>query len=141
MNKVKDRKPYYPDSIERLKKLEKDKGYERVNSLSCTTPHLTREIKAYNKYELDEVWSSALYFKRIDYKNTEDFACKAIDYCNNELWGNLGVSVIIKDQDKKFNKHLTELYIDRLNYGTVAINEWAAMGYIIPQLPWGRLPR
>ena len=140
MNKIKDRKAYYPDSIERLQKLEKDNGYDRVNSLSCTTPHLTREIKAYNKYELDEVWSSALYFKKIDYKNTEDFANKAIDYCNNELWGNLGVSVIIKDQDKKFNMHLTELYIDKLNYGTVAINEWAAMGYIIPQLPWGGFP-
>ena len=53
-----------------------------MNSLSCTTPHLTREIKAYNKYELDEVWSSALYFKRIGYKNAEDFANNAIDYCN-----------------------------------------------------------
>ena len=29
MNKIKDRKAYYPDSIERLQKLEKDKGYER----------------------------------------------------------------------------------------------------------------
>ena len=140
MNKVKERKAYYPDSIERLQKLEKDKGYERVNSLSCTTPHLTREIKAYSKYELDEVWSSTLYFKRIDYENAEDFANKAIDYCNNELWGNLGVSVIIKDQNKKFNQHLTDLYINKLNYGTVAINEWAAMGYIIPQLPWGGFP-
>ena len=44
MNKAKDRKAYYPDSIERLTKLEKDKSYERVNSLSCTTPHLTREM-------------------------------------------------------------------------------------------------
>ena len=32
---------------------------------------------------------------------------------------------------------LTNLYVDNLNYGTVAINEWAAIGYIIPQLPWG----
>ena len=35
---------------------------------------------------------------------------------------------------------LTDIYIDKLNYGTVAINEWAAMGYIIPQLPWGGFP-
>ena len=27
-----------------------------------------------------------------------------------------------------------------MNYGTVAINEWAAIGYIIPQLPWGGFP-
>ena len=140
MSKAKERKAYYPESIERLEKLEKDKGYERVNSLSCVTPHLTREIKAYSKFEIDEVWSSTIYFKKIEYTSIEDFANKAIDYCNDELWGNLGVSVIIKDHDRKFNKHITNLYIDKLNYGTVAINEWAAIGYIIPQLPWGGFP-
>ena len=140
MSKAKERKAYYPESIERLEKLEKDKGYERVNALSCVTPHLTREIKAYSKFEINEVWSSTIYFKKIEYTSVEDFANKAIDYCNDELWGNLGVSIIIKDHDKKFNKHITNLYIDKLNYGTVAINEWAAIGYIIPQLPWGGFP-
>ena len=140
MSKAKERKAYYPDSIERLEKLEKDKGYERVNALSCVTPHLTREIKAYSKFEIDEVWSSTIYFKKIEYTSVEDFANKAIDYCNDELWGNLGVSVIIKDHNRKFNKHITNLYVDELNYGTVAINEWAAIGYIIPQLPWGGFP-
>tara|TARA_B100001287_G_scaffold265412_1_gene258279 strand:+ start:391 stop:2037 length:1647 start_codon:yes stop_codon:yes gene_type:complete len=140
MNKAKDRKAYYPDSIERLTKLEKDKSYERVNSLSCTTPHLTREIKAYNKYELDEVWSSTIYFRKIAYSNAEDYVKKSIDYCNNELWGNLGVSVIIKNHNSKFNKHITNSYIENLKYGTIAINEWAAIGYIIPQLPWGGFP-
>ena len=140
MNKAKDRKAYYPDSIERLTKLEKDKSYERVNSLSCTTPHLTREIKAYNKYELDEVWSSTIYFRKIAYSNAEDYVKKATDYCNNELWGNLGVSVIIKNHNNKFNKHITNSYIENLRYGTIAINEWAAIGYIIPQLPWGGFP-
>ena len=140
MSKAKERKAYYPESIERLEKLEKDKGYERVNALSCVTPHLTREIKAYSKFEIDEVWSSTIYFKKIEYTSVEDFANKAIDYCNDELWGNLGVSVIIKDYTKKFNRHLTELYISNLDYGTIAINEWAAIGYIIPQLPWGGFP-
>ena len=140
MSKAKERKAYYPESIERLEKLEKDKGYERVNALSCVTPHLTREIKAYSKFEIDEVWSSTIYFKKIEYTSVEDFANKAIDYCNDELWGNLGVSVIIKDHDRKFNKHITNLYVDKLNYGTVAVNEWAAIGYIIPQLPWGGFP-
>ena len=140
MNKAKDRKAYYPESIERLNKLEKDKAYERVNKLSCVTPHLTREIKAYNKYELDEVWSSAIYFKRIGYTSSEDYSNKAIDYCNNDLWGNLGVSVIMKDHDKKLNSHILENYIEKLEYGTIAINEWAAIGYIIPQLPWGGFP-
>ena len=140
MNKAKDRNAYYPESIERLNKLEKDKSYERVNNLSCVTPHLTREIKAYNKYELDEVWSSALYFKRIEYSSPEDYSSRAINYCNKELWGNLGVSIIMKDHNRKLNSHILKNYIENLNYGTVVINEWAAIGYIIPQLPWGGFP-
>ena len=27
-----------------------------------------------------------------------------------------------------------------MDYGTIAINEWAAIGYIIPQIPWGGFP-
>tara|TARA_Y100001958_G_C21242855_1_gene571346 strand:- start:2629 stop:4275 length:1647 start_codon:yes stop_codon:yes gene_type:complete len=140
MNKVQDRKAYYPESIDRLDKLEKEKGYERVNSLSCVTPHLTREIKAYSKYELDEVWSSTIFFKKIEYTSTDDFVNKSIDYCNNDLWGNLGISVIIKEHNKKINKPITDFYVENLNYGTIAINEWAAMGYVIPHLPWGGFP-
>ena len=56
------------------------------------------------------------------------------------MWGNLGVSVIMKDHDKNLNSHILENYIEKLEYGTVAINEWAAIGYIIPQLPWGGFP-
>ena len=140
MKKTKNRDAYYPESYERLNKLEKDKNYERVNDEQCATPHLTREIKAYNKYELDEVWSSAIYFKKLEYTSPENYAQKSINYCNNELWGNLGISIIMKNSNKKFNKHILEKYISDLNYGTIAINEWAAMGYIIPQLPWGGFP-
>mgnify|MGYP005644958749 FL=1 len=46
----------------------------------------------------------------------------------------------MKNSNKKFNKNILEKYISDLNYGTIAINEWAAMGYIIPQLPWGGFP-
>ena len=140
MKKTKNRDAYYPESYERLNKLEKDKNYERVNDEQCATPHLTREIKAYNKYELDEVWSSAIYFKKLEYTSPENYAQKSINYCNNELWGNLGISIIMKNSNKKFNKHILEKYVSDLNYGTIAINEWAAMGYIIPQLPWGGFP-
>ena len=140
MNKISDRKAYYPDSLERLNKLEKDKSYERLNNLDCLTPHLSREIKAYNKYELEEVWSSTIYFKKIEYDSSEDFVKNASDYCNNQLWGNLGVSVLIKNHDKKFFKHITSAYISNLKYGTIAINEWCAFGFIIPQLPWGGFP-
>ena len=86
------------------------------------------------------MWSSALYFKRIEYSSPEDYSNKAIEYCNNKLWGNLGVSVIMKDHNRKLHSHIFENYISNLEYGTLPINEWAAIVHIIPQLPWGGHP-
>ncbi len=140
LKKVDDRYSYYPNSIDLLNKLEKDKHYQRHNELSCATPHLSREIKSYSKYETSEVWGTSIYFKKLDSTDDLDFSKKAIDYCNNSLWGNLGASVIIKNHKRKGIKEITESYVNNMKYGTIAINEWSALGFIIPSLPWGGYP-
>ena len=140
MKKVDDRYSYYPKSIELLNKLDQDKSYERLNDESCATPHLAREIKSYSKYETSEVWGTSIYFKKIEYINESDYSDKVIDYCNNTLWGNLGATVLFKKYKTKKNIPITNKYVDKLQYGTVAINEWSAIGFIIPALPWGGYP-
>ena len=92
------------------------------------------------EYADKEVWSTALYFKEIPYTSYEDFCIQSIDYVNNELWGNLGISVLIKNHNSKANQTILHKYVDGLKYGTVAINEWAALGFAIPTLPWGGYP-
>jgi len=140
MKKVDDRYSYYPKSIDVLNKLEKDKSYERLNDESCATPHLSREIKAYSKFETSEIWGTSIYFKKIEFTNDTDYASKVIAYCNDTLWGNLGATVLIKKYNNKKNKSITNMYVNNLKYGTVAINEWSAIGFIIPALPWGGYP-
>ncbi len=140
MNKIDDRLSYYPNSIDNLNKLEKDKNYERLNSESCATPHLSREIKAYSKYETSEIWGTSIYFKKIKYNNENDYVKSVISYCNETLWGNLGATVLFKNYRSKKNKSFIKLYVNNLKYGTVAINEWSAIGFIIPTLPWGGYP-
>ena len=88
----------------------------------------------------EEVWNSTLYFKEIEYTDYESYANNSIAYVNNELWGNLGATVLIKDYKKKRNTEVVENYKNNLNYGTVAINEWAAIAFIIPTMPWGGYP-
>ena len=84
--------------------------------------------------------TNSIYFKQLDYDTPESFANNAIEYCNNELWGNLGASVIIKSYKRKHNKKILDNYVYNLKYGTIAINEWSAIGFIIPTLPWGGYP-
>ena len=41
---------------------------------------------------------------------------------------------------KKTNDVILNTYVEELKYGTVAINEWSALGFVIPTLPWGGYP-
>ena len=140
MKKIDDRFSYYPNSLKVLNDLEKDKNYERLNDQTCATPHLSREIKAYSKFETSEIWGTSIYFKKIGYEDELDYVNNAISYCNETLWGNLGATVLIKKYNNKKIKPITNTYVDNLKYGTVAINEWSAIGFIIPTLPWGGYP-
>ena len=78
-----------------------EKNVQQVNDESCATPHLTKDLELNDHYENNEVWSSALFFKYIDYENEQDYASKSIDYVNNEVWGNLGVAVLIKKHSSR----------------------------------------
>ena len=136
----KDRYTYYPNSGETLQQLKKDKNINQENDLTCATPHLTKDLELNDFYENNEVWSSTLFFKYLDHDGDTDFVHKAISYVNEKVWGNLGVAVLIKNHDNKKNKATTKNYVDNLKYGTIAINEWPALGFIIPTMPWGGYP-
>lgn len=140
LKKIGDTTSYYPDAVESLKKLQNKKNYEQINDQVCSTPFMVSDLDADEQFSIEEVWNSTLYFKEIEYTDYESFANNSIDYVNNELWGNLGATVLIKDSKKKRNSEVVESYKHKLNYGTIAINEWAAIAFIIPTMPWGGYP-
>ena len=136
----KDRLAYYPNSTETLKRLKSNKTIFQENDLTCATPHLTKDLDLNDYYEKNEVWSSTLFFKYLEHDNDLDYVNKAVSYVNQDVWGNLGVAVLIKKHDSKKVKDITKNYVDNLKYGTIAINEWPALGFIIPTMPWGGYP-
>ena len=140
LKKVGDTTSYYPGASEKLDQLLETENYDQINNLSCNTPFLVSDLDLEKEYANKEVWSTALYFKEIPYTSNENFCSNSIEYVNNELWGNLGVTVLIKNHKKKTNQSILNAYVENLKYGTVAINEWAALGFVIPTLPWGGYP-
>ncbi len=140
LKKIGDTTSYYPGAVESLKELQNNKNYEQINDQVCSTPFMVSDLDSDEKFSIEEVWNSTLYFKEIEYTDYESFANNSIDYVNNELWGNLGATVLIKDSKKKRNSEVVENYKHNLNYGTIAINEWAAIAFIIPTMPWGGYP-
>ena len=140
LKKVGDTTSYYPGASENLDQLLETENYEQINNLSCNTPFLVSDLDLEKEYANKEVWSTVLYFKEIPYTSNENFCSNSIEYVNNELWGNLGVTVLIKNHKKKTNQSILNDYVENLKYGTVAINEWSALGFVIPTLPWGGYP-
>ena len=65
LSKEKDRLAYYPKSSETLNSLKESKHITQENDLSCSTPHLTKDLELNDYFEQNEVWSSTLFFKYI----------------------------------------------------------------------------
>ncbi len=70
------------------------------------------------------------------------FLEKAVDFANERLWGTLSASVIVHPSllDDRATGEAVERSLARLRYGTVAVNCWAGMAFVLGTLPWGAYP-
>lgn len=61
----------------------------------------------------------------------------AIDFANNQLSGSLGASIIVAPADHKSMGTAFDEALVELRYGTIGINVWSAIGFLLPTLAWG----
>jgi hypothetical protein len=74
--------------------------------------------------------------------STAEYLEHAVTFCNENLWGTLGATIIIHPKTKKepgFAEVLQQGIAD-LRYGTVAINAFVGAGYLLMTPPWGAFP-
>lgn len=61
----------------------------------------------------------------------------AIEFANTQLDGSLGASIIVAPADhKSMGKAFDEALVE-LRYGTIGVNVWSAIGFLLPTLAWG----
>ncbi|MFM7413903.1 MAG: aldehyde dehydrogenase family protein [Planctomycetota bacterium] len=56
------------------------------------------------------------------------------------LPGSLAASVTIPESLPPSDRRRVELLVEHLEYGTVAVNTWSALGYSFAAVPWGGFP-
>ena len=62
-------------------------------------------------------------------------------YCNNELRGTLGANILIHPKTiRQIGKKQFESMVAELKYGTISINGWSGLGFLVTQCPWGAYP-
>lgn len=69
----------------------------------------------------------------------EAFCTRASALCRR-LPGSLAASVTIPESLSAADGQRVERLVEHLEYGTVAVNTWSALGYAFASLPWGGFP-
>jgi hypothetical protein len=71
-----------------------------------------------------------------------DFIRKAVEFANDGLWGTLGCSIIVHPKSMKDPAiaAAVEQAIADLRYGTIGVNHWSAVGFLLGTTPWGAYP-
>ncbi|MCQ4118140.1 aldehyde dehydrogenase family protein [Rhodococcus tibetensis] len=69
-----------------------------------------------------------------------EFLRAAVDFANTKLDGTLGASLIVAPADRKRMGSAFDDAIADLHYGTIGINVWSAIGFLLPSVSWGAYP-
>ena len=70
----------------------------------------------------------------------QGFLDAAVTYANDQLQGTLGANLLIDPATERSLGTGFERAISELHYGSIAINAWTALGFIVPTLTWGAYP-
>ncbi|APE32709.1 aldehyde dehydrogenase [Nocardia mangyaensis] len=69
-----------------------------------------------------------------------EFLGNAVDFANDELMGTLGANIIAHPGTIKALGGALDTAIEKLRYGTVALNAWTGLAFLTPRASWGAFP-
>ncbi|MDQ2093660.1 aldehyde dehydrogenase family protein [Rhodalgimonas zhirmunskyi] len=89
----------------------------------------------------NEIFAPVLSTHEIAETDPESYLRAAIRYANDELHGTLGGNILIHPATmKQIGRKRFEEIIAEFHYGTVAINAWTGLGFLLTACPWGAYP-
>lgn len=134
------RKAWYPGSSERWSKFVRRYSANAAPHQPDELPLcLLTDVPA-DAQELalsEEAFCPVLAECPIDADDAEQFLQRAVDFANDSVAGTLSCSILAPPAT---SKAALETAIDKLNFGTVALNTWAALGFAFGSTTWGAFP-
>ena len=73
-------------------------------------------------------------------ETTLDFLHNAVQFCNEKLYGTLGVTILVHPKTVKQLGLDFEAALSALHYGSIGINIWSAAAFLLVQATWGAFP-
>jgi aldehyde dehydrogenase (NAD(P)+) len=147
--KVPPRQAYYPGAEDRWRKLTT--GREQLKHLGNAMPGSlpwtfisgldpdARDEPLYSQ----EAFCSVIAETRVGSADPAEFLERAVEFCNNKLWGTLNANLIVHPQslkDPRINLAV-ERGIAKLRYRVIAVNAFIGMPFVLAAPTWGAYPR
>lgn len=135
------RPAYYPGVEDRLAAFQAEAGNSTEVSRGNAPPVTIAETADSDYFCKTEVFGPAMSITELDADDAESFLRAAVAYANDELHGTLGANIVIHPATRRVmgNQRFNEI-ISELRYGTIAINTWSGIGFLLAQCPWGAFP-
>ncbi|WP_017588239.1 aldehyde dehydrogenase family protein [Nocardiopsis ganjiahuensis] len=134
------RTDYYPGARQRLEGvLEAHPGAETHAEDGCRV--LVPDVEGLDDVLVtDEVFGSALGVVRLPGDTADEFLGRAVDFANDSLPGTLGATLIVDPRTRRTHRAAVDAAVEGLRYGTVGVNCWSAIGFLLGHTPWGAHP-
>lgn len=134
---------YYPGAQQRLDAFaqhgDQVKKIKRTGAPDCVIVPFEKGDTHY--YSENEVFAPAMNIHRMRGKDPETYLRDAIKFANETLHGTLGGNILIHPRTiREIGRRRFDEIIAEFRYGTISINSWAGLGFLLVQTPWGAFP-
>lgn len=142
------RAAYYPGAVERCTAfLAAHPDAERIGSAGpgqlpwVLVPEVDPEAADEICFR-QEAFCSLMAHTSLEAASPAEFLDRAVEFANRRLWGTLNATLVVHPAtlDDAETARAFARAVEKLHYGTVAINAWAAVGYGLVVTPWGAPP-
>lgn len=135
------RAAYYPGAQGRQEEfLRHAKDPQKVDRGADVTPLYIADMAAGDTQWLSqtEVFTPALGVMRLEAADAETYLRDAITWANDTLYGTLGGNIIIHPATiRAMGRDRFEEIIAEFRYGTIAVNAWTGLAFLLTACPWG----
>jgi len=138
------RAPYYPGAADRQRRAVE--GHPTAEVLDADTavprtfiPNLNPRDHGVPAFS-EEFFGAILAETSLPGSTPSEFLEEAVRFANDTLRGTLGANIVVHPATAAALGPRLESAIAALRYGTVSVNTWAGVTYLLPQAAWGAYP-
>jgi aldehyde dehydrogenase (NAD(P)+) len=132
---------YYPGTVDRL---DAFKGKAKVHKFvvrGAAPSLIVNDVNDSDWFTNNEVFGPAMSTHEMEAPDAQTYLRSAVEYANDQLHGTLGANILIHPKTiKEIGKTQFENIIADLHYGTIAINAWTGLAFLVATCPWGAFP-